>query len=81
MPRTPQATPGFWNRTPLPHYVDFQSELELVRKWRGRGGGQHDAGGGGMRAATQLLNRWATPSPTLPRAGGGRSVAVVSHDG
>ncbi len=31
-----------------------------------------------MRAATQSLNCWATPSPTLPRAGGGRSVAVAS---
>ncbi|ANK81993.1 MAG: carbon-phosphorus lyase complex subunit PhnI [Rhizobiales bacterium NRL2] len=40
-----QAT-GFVEHLKLPHYVDFQSELELVRKLRREHAGRHAAGAG-----------------------------------
>ena len=37
-----QAT-GFLEHIKLPHYVDFQSELELVRKLRAEGAAMNEA--------------------------------------
>lgn len=52
---------GFLEHIKLPHYVDFQSELQLVRKLRREAG----AGDGERQEAAE--QREATPSPTLTR--------------
>ncbi len=77
-----QAT-GFLEHIKLPHYVDFQAELELVRKLRAEA---HDAaGGGGMKlsasthrplAAGQIRSRIAG-MPCAART----SSAAVWHPG
>ena len=64
-----QAT-GFVEHLKLPHYVDFQAELDLVRRMRAEHerevhAGRGAQGGGGMNAPEQTATR-ASPPTTSP---------------